>query len=890
MKKRIHWTCSTLLAVVLLTTLVCAVRADHPEPPLLPGASEASYRNGAAEQVGAPSTPRRRWSWQRGGSFQALDVSGGAWFGGELLVQGLKSPNESWTWTQMAPELTDRRSIIALDFYDADHGCALGSDDTVLYTESSGYYWFVRALPAGVSELTAVHMTGPERIYAVGRNADLNPRGVVLYSDDGGESWTTLYTTTWEAWLTDLVFFPDGHGFAIGYDWTQIANYTGLILAVDGEGGSEVFTQHRLFMRAVSAPDEDHIYVVASDEDPINEPPVGTVLYSHNAGDSWYSVPLPADGASVQPYDIFFPAASQGWVVGTAGEEGLLFKGTGSGVTWSLHENFAQRAEHLSSLDLIGGLNGGGTLFAVQSAGDNAFPCNGGCPGVVVQSTDGGETWQRLEILSGVWSQALALNPAATAAYQGLILGRFGDDDSYLPYSPQRYPAALPLRAEGWPAPLAMEANVADGFVDWRGLDLGSEYHGWASADHTLNEGKIWHTENMGLTWVQQTAPFFSSGGDLSAVDSLRAWAVDYVLEGYPNWYYASRLLSTSDGGASWEEVDLPVLAYYALDADRDARVSMVDQDHGCVLSESTAAVKCTSDGWSTHASHTLGCWGLDVAMLDQQRGWTLCYDLVEDVFEVWSTSDGGDTWTLTSGIDPADVSQDEDTYTLYGYGSALSFSNAARGWFAHHNLWGTEDGGASWYRVSDGIHPELGISLLDTTGDTGCAATPGGTLLALAPLQVQLALGQMGGELRAPDGGPFVVQFPAGAVLTDTLASLVAYEPGSAGEYFASSVYELSLPSGVELAAPITLTTVVTPAVGLTQASADGQTPLLARWEAGSWQPLADSTYAPDGRLTATTQETGFFGVVVRRERAYLPIVLSGSLAKYSGYNTLQD
>jgi photosystem II stability/assembly factor-like uncharacterized protein len=865
MKNRIRCTWSTLLVVLLLTASICTARAGELEPPVLP------QSNGTPD---APSAPYRRWSWQRGGSFQALDFSGGAWFGGELLVHGFRDPKGSYSWLQVAPGVTDRRSIIALDFHDAEHGCALGSGDTVLYTENGGYYWLVRPLPSGVSELTAVHMTGPKSIYAVGRNRDPNPRGVVLHTGDGGESWSTLYTTAWEAWLTDVVFFSDGHGFAIGYDWTQIAGYTGLVLAVDGAGGSELFTQHRLFLRALSAPDEDHIYVAASDEDPISEPAVGTVLYTHDGGDHWSSVPLPEDGASVQPYDIFFPTATQGWVVGSAGEEGLLFKGTDSGVTWTLHENFAQRPEHLSTLDLVGGPDAD-TLFAVQSAGDNAFPCNGGCPGVVVHSADGGETWQRLEILSGIWSQEMALNPAGTAAYEGLVVGRFGDDDSYLPYSPQRYPAALPLRAEGWPAPVAMPANVADGFVDWRGLDLGSEYHGWASADHTLNEGKMWHTEDTGLTWVQQTTPFFSSGGDLSAMDSLRAWAVGYILEGFPNSYYASRLLRTSDGGANWEEVDLPPLAYYALDADRDARVSMVDQNHGCVLSESSAAVKCTSDGWSTHTSHSLGCWGLDIAMWDQGRGWTLCYDLVEDVFEVWRTTDGGQSWMLTSDIDPADVSQSEDHYTLYGYGSALSFQSTAQGWLAHHNIWHTEDGGSTWQRASDGIHPELGISLLDTTGDVGCAATPGGTLLALAPLRLQLALGQTGGELRAPDGGPFIVQFPEGAVLTPTLASLVAYEPGSAGDYLARSVYELSLASGVELAAPITLTTVITPVVRLTQAGAAAETPLLARWEAEGWSPLEDSQYGPGGWLTATTRDTGFFGVLVPQERVFLPIVL---------------
>jgi hypothetical protein len=49
----------------------------------------------------------------------------------------------------------------------------------------------------------------------------------------------------------------------------------------------------------------------------------------------------------------------------------------------------------------------------------------------------------------------------------------------------------------------------------------------------------------------------------------------------------------------------------------------------------------------------------------------------------------------------------------------------------------------------------------------------------------------------------------------------------------------------------------------------------VLAHWEASSWTPLEDSAYGPDGRFTATSQETGFFGVLIPQKRVYLPLVL---------------
>jgi photosystem II stability/assembly factor-like uncharacterized protein len=570
-----------------------------------------------------------------------------------------------------------------------------------------------------------------------------------------------LYTTTNEAWLTDLVFFPGGHGLVIGHDWTQIGGYTGWVLSVDDAGGAVIYSQYRLFLRALSAPSENHVYAAAYEDHPLGDPVGGAVLYTHSGGDSWSYVALPEDDARVDPYDIFFPTPTEGWVVGTAGEEGLLFKSTDSGVTWSPHENFAERSEHLSTLNLVGGPDSD-SLFAAQSAGYAAFPCDGGCPGVVVGSSDGGASWQRVEVLSGIWSQELALVPSYVID-QALVLGRLGDDDAYLPYSPLRYPAGLRLRAEGWLSPFAVPANLAENFVDWRGLDLGDRDSGWATADHWEKEGKTWHTSDQGDTWAQQTTPAPSGAGDLAAINSVRAWAVDYVIQwGTSTWQYVSRLLTTSDGGDHWEEADVP-LAAYAPDADRDARVTALDADHGCVLNEPYGAVKCTSDGWSSYTSRSLGCWGLDVAMWDQERAWALCYDLEEDVFEVWRTTDGGESWTLKSDIDPAGVSENEDDYTLYGHGSALSLRGGPRGWFAHHTIWETDDAGSSWERAFDGIHSELGISLLETTpSGMGWAATPSGTVLRWAPLGIQMVLVQGGGSCPRPMG-PVHLHLPRG-------------------------------------------------------------------------------------------------------------------------------
>ena len=846
-----------VFVLILVIVLTSVAHADYDEPLVEAEKAETSF------------VTQERWAWQRGGSFHAVDFPTATvgWLGGELLVRGYQGPGGAWSWVQVAPQLTDRRSIKALDFYSSRYGCALGSDDTFLYTGESGYVWQVRSLPSGVSELSAVHMTGPEDIYAVGRNTDLNPRGIVLHSDDAGVSWDTLHTTPNTAYLNDLIFYPDGRGLVIGHDWTQIAGYTGFVLKIDDGAVAEPYTKHRLFLRDLSAPTEEYIYATG-EYDPMGEPGEGAVIYSHTGGASWNYVVLPSDDGLIEPWSIYFGNSTEGWVgASSRTEEALLFKSTDRGATWEPQAGFPDIGQRLNSLDLIGGPDTT-SLFAIQSTKDGFFPCNYGCPGVVVQSTNAGVSWQRLEVLSGFWAQQLALAPSYTV-YEGLLLGRLGYGDS-------PSPAGLRLQSVSSSSPYTMPANVETDFVEWRGLDLVGEDSGWATADHEGAGGKIWRSVDLDHAWDHQTAPASSLAGDLSAYNALHAWAIDYQYRFGYNPDYVSRLVTTADG-ATWDET--PVLvSNYPLDPKPDARVSMANQDHGCVLDTPFARTHCTSDGWDTYASSILYCSGLDVAMWDTSRGWILCYDYGEDVFEVWSTTDGGATWTPTGDFDPSDVSEEEDQYASYGYGSALSFRSSGTGWFAHHNIWETTNGGGTWERSFDGIHPDLGMSLLDANPNgIAWAASPSGTMLRWEPLVLGVPVSTSGGQLPSPDDGRFLVEFPAGAVPTETTASLGAYEAGATGDYFAQRIYELTLDPDVGLSGPITLTMILTPTVTAAGGAGDAPATVLGHWESGAWVPLADSHVGPDGYLTGTTEETGFFAVMSPAQPVYLPAIFRG-------------
>jgi photosystem II stability/assembly factor-like uncharacterized protein len=78
---------------------------------------------------------------------------------------------------------------------------------------------------------------------------------------------------------------------------------------------------------------------------------------------------------------------------------------------------------------------------------------------------------------------------------------------------------------------------------------------GWAVGDR----GVIWHTDDAGTTWRQQTSPVSNALNAVFFVDAHRGWAVGGECRPYTN---ATRgiVLRTDDGGASWKQIPQTVL------------------------------------------------------------------------------------------------------------------------------------------------------------------------------------------------------------------------------------------------------------------------------------------------------------------------------------------
>lgn len=227
------------------------------------------------------------------------------------------------------------------------------------------------------------------------------------------------------------------------------------------------------------------------------------------------------------------------------------------------------------------------------------------------------------------------------------------------------------------------------------------------------------------------------------------------------------RLLTTTDGGAHWRVTDtvargvelFPVprsTTIYALTGDamlrtddagshwrrlgwRPAVVSFVTPQQGWRLGRATTLshpppLYETVDAgrrWEPRADPCGGDYGLPAALsfASARRGWIVCNTQATSGYqgkEVWTTSDGGEHWTLegrTHPIGPPEPGQQVGNLPGYGYPTGSTFLANGHGWLLQGRgyMLVTRDGGTTWRHSPltqlDSIAAQSADLLNDATG-----------------------------------------------------------------------------------------------------------------------------------------------------------------------------
>ncbi len=523
----------------------------------------------------------RDWEWVSGGDFFSIAVQNRAtadpaddvvWLGGDLLVKGVQQDGD-WVWTQVAPELTEDSWISGLVFFEGGYAMAQTLSG-IAYSSNSGVSWTVHALPDSIAYLNRIQMTGPLRAYAVGRN----PVGQAILASmlDGGASWELLYDSgEWPGEFTGLQIYGDGRATLVGNYYSDWMGWLGVIIetADDFQTVSRRdYDDQRL--TALEAPTRTDHYALGGPELPGAQRPI--LVYRHGENGIWQQSTLPAD--IFQVTDMAFVTALHGWVTGSfsdldVGAGGVLLETVDGGETWNrtdfCHNCVTQLPIVREPVSVLHYVAvAGGGLFVSQGAG--AWPCASGlCQERVLTSSDGLQ-WDRVEKLTGFSYVDIDLS---SGSLKGLALGF---DGSFWNSFTQT------LSGGSWQNPLLHEIPCPfPGMCPprWAGVKIIQNSEVWTLTEGYDPPADLLKSLDSGATWAPIDAG--EEGSYQQAILSVAS--PDSIWTAITTSDSAGRIIATSDRGTTWTTVrDAgPGNRYTRVDHVSDTQYCAVMRSHG---------------------------------------------------------------------------------------------------------------------------------------------------------------------------------------------------------------------------------------------------------------------------------------------------------------------
>jgi len=549
-----------------------------------------------------------------------------------------------WQWQNPYLQGNDINSIIM----NGVQGWAVGDEGTVMHTENSGYDWEVVDLGTN-EDLNCIYIDAiSERGWIVGNN------GVIFYTDDNGETWSKQNSGTHQdlnsvsglggecIWVCgdDVIL----HAFHYGETWEKINTvFHTKFYSVDQKDCDEIWISGKqgriintnnagLTWQAHLLPTTYNLYSIdiVANGDYRACGHQNVIIRSSDGGETWIKE---NETTFLELYDIDTKGiAGPAYAVGS---KGTILETLNGGDTWTQRES---PTIHLLNdvcfqalLDAVYATGWYGIILRkedqvgaefeimnetpvhyMQSAdfinadtgwivGGAEIDLSGTLEGIILHTTDGGETWEKQLTVSQALNcvDFIDKNEGWATGTEGMIKHT---TNGGLNWSTQT-------------SPLAGNLNAVS-FVD--------KNNGWiVSAD---NWGEIAHTTNGGSTWVKQTAPTRNPLYDVFFINADKGWIVGLD----------STLLRTTDGGQTWIRCDLVVSTNWLLRS-----VYFIDEMHGWTVGI-YGIIMLTNDGGITWQEINTGFYETltSVYFVDPSNGWATGFDGT-----ILRSIDGGYTW-----------------------------------------------------------------------------------------------------------------------------------------------------------------------------------------------------------------------------------------------------
>lgn len=263
---------------------------------------------------------------------------------------GADADQRSWPTMQQAAQLTNATMAPLLAAAVAGHRLvAVGDHGVVLLSDDGRSFRQAKAVPTNTM-LTTVQFLDQQHGFAGGHD------GVVLRTDDGGETWALLRATPGaEQPILSLHFDSPEHGMAVGlYGW-----------AIEtGDGGH---TWHDVHIGSGDDADRHLFYVFASGSGALLiAGEAGTIFRSVDGGKSWQAQSTGNKGS------LWYGSALADGTLLLCGMRGHLYRSGDDGMTWqsvatNTTESLTGIAERPDGTVIVVGM--GGTMLRSNDRG-----------------------------------------------------------------------------------------------------------------------------------------------------------------------------------------------------------------------------------------------------------------------------------------------------------------------------------------------------------------------------------------------------------------------------------------------------------------------------------------------------------------------------------------
>jgi photosystem II stability/assembly factor-like uncharacterized protein len=447
-------------------------------------------------------------------------------------------------------------------------------------------------------------------------------RNYVLRTTDGGLSWINSFVSLSQ--IGGMFFFSPSAGFVVarglfrttdsGLSWQQLSSF-GL-----ADLGDLYFT------------DSLNGWFASQ---------FNGISRTTDGGVSWQ--PL-TDRISLQ--SLSFPERGFGWAFGTAG----IYASSDSGKTWNMQSNLPQITQGKMLSRTLGYACGGfgfvyrttdggknwveishhvttGDLHSVYVSSPNRVWAAGGDPvigGIIIGSSDGGQTWTTQYSQSFARFQSMAFADSGTTAWACGVGGTaVHTTDGGISWNYYTMPVTVNLHKiffrnsmHGWCGGDGVILHTTDGGASWlvyhdsagyeyRGLYFVGDKNGWAvGGDQNSETGIILRTSDGGISWTNQFTGQVTVLQAVSFLDSLKGWAI------------GDTLLYTSDGGSSWIPYARPANQVFQC-------IQFVDQHNGWMVGDGGSIYFSSNAGFSWNALNTPTTgWLEDIAIATDGTGY----------------------------------------------------------------------------------------------------------------------------------------------------------------------------------------------------------------------------------------------------------------------------